>query len=179
MKVCAIDTSLTATGFCTIAAPSLDAEPTVKCETFETKAAGMDVYARRKRLVSILSFVADRTLDADLIVIESPALSKHMGSMHDRSGVWWLIVDALIGAGLKVAEVSPTARAKYATGKGNAGKDAVMFALGARFPDALLRNNNEADAFVLCMMGARHLGMNVPVMPKMHSTALEGVQWPL
>lgn len=115
-----------------------------------------------------------------LVVVEAPAFSRTTGHQHDRSGLWWLVVDELCGSALvDVVEVAPSARARYATGKGNAGKDEVLAAVVRRYPDVLVSNNNEADALVLRAMGCDWLGQPLAVVPQTHRAALDKVAWPV
>jgi crossover junction endodeoxyribonuclease RuvC len=102
------------------------------------------------------------------------------GSQHDRSGLWWLVLDPVHwdGRARDVVEVPPTCRAKYATGKGNAPKDAVLAAAIRRFPDWDITGNDVADAVILAAMGARHLGHPIDQMPAAHLTAMAAVRWP-
>lgn len=115
----------------------------------------------------------------DLVVIEQPAFSRTTGHMHDRSGLWWLVVADLHLAGIRTVEVAPTARAKYATGKGNAGKDEVLAAVVRRYPAVEVTGNDEADALILAAMGTRHLGQPIEEsLPKLHLEAMAKVAWP-
>lgn len=118
-----------------------------------------------------------RQAKANLVVIEQPAFSRTQGSQHDRSGLWWLILNDLIET-IDVAEVTPTARAKYATGKGNAGKDTVLLEVARRFPHVDVRDNNQADSLILAAMGADHAGVPLVELPKVHREALAKVAWP-
>lgn len=114
-----------------------------------------------------------------LVVIEAPAFSRTTGHQHDRSGLWWLVVDEIHAiTDVDVVEVQPTARAKYATGKGNAGKDEVLAAVVRRYPDVNVTNNNEADALVLRAMGCDQIGQPLAVVPQSHRSALDKVAWP-
>ena len=115
----------------------------------------------------------------DLVVIEQPAFSRNIGSSHDRSGLWWLVVRTLHGIGIPVAEITPTQRAKYATGNGGAGKDAVLLAVARRYPQVEISGNDEADALVLAAMGARWLGSPIDDLPKTHLAAFDSVVWPV
>lgn len=126
----------------------------------------------------IVRELRDYCTEADLVVVEQPAFSRSTGSMHDRSGLWWLAVAKLRSLDRPVVEVTPTARAKYATGKGNAGKDAVLAAVVRRYPDVEVTGNDEADALVLAAMGARWAGHPIDDPPKTHLAALEAVRWP-
>lgn len=120
------------------------------------------------------------TRDRLLVVVEAPAFSRTTGHQHDRSGLWWLVVDELCGSSYAtVVEVAPSARAKYATGKGNAGKDEVLAAVVRRYPDVDVSNNNEADSLVLRAMGCRAIGHPLEEsLPQTHLAALDKVRWP-
>ena len=75
--------------------------------------------------------------------------------------------------------VPPSCRAKYATGKGNAGKDEVLLAASRRYPHAPIVGNDDADAVVLAAIGARLLGEPVEdSLPKTHLDALAKLTLP-
>lgn len=178
MRVIGLDLSLTATGF------ALIEDATVTVRTITSKPRGDSLADRQARLHNL---VADLLINhmptgpVDLVVIEQPAFSRTTGHHHDRSGLWWLVVDAIWGwseSPLPVAEVSPTTLKKYATGRGNAGKDEVLLAVARRFPDVDLRDNNQADALWLAAMGARRLGQPVDDVPQHNQTAMAAVRWP-
>ena len=135
---------------------------------------------RHLRLIRICQFVRNRVAGRGepLALIESPAHSQTAGSHHDRSGLWWGIVDVLHAHDLPVVEVAPQQLKMYATGKGNAAKDAVLLATARRFPDVDLLDNNQADALWLAAMGARHLGHPVDDVPQLNQTAMAAVRWP-
>lgn len=189
MQVIGIDLSLTSTGLAVVNhsdlfgttaavarvtsdAPSTPRNPRTGKPTPPT------LEQRHNRLQRIVGELREYCSAADLVVIEQPAFSRSTGSMHDRSGLWWLVVTKLRSLDLPVVEVTPPARAKYATGKGNAGKDAVLAAVVRRYVDVDVTGNDEADALVLAAMGARHLGHPIDDLPKTHLAALEAVRWP-
>lgn len=118
--------------------------------------------------------------DNVLVVIEAPAYASKTGKNHERSGLWWLIVDDLIGPGIAVdvVEVTTNQRMRYATGKGQADKDEVLAAVIRRYPDVDVRNNNEADALILRAMGCDAIGAPLVVVPKAHRVDLPKVAWP-
>lgn len=134
---------------------------------------------RYTRLLRLSTIISDIVHDAcpDLVVIEQPAFSRITGHQHDRSGLWWLVLHAI--GDCKIAEVAPTARAKYGTGKGNAGKDAVLAAVVRRYSDVEVEGNDDADALILAAMGARHLGAPIEdSLPIAHLAAMDSVKWP-
>lgn len=177
-----IDLSLTATGVAVIATGG-EGSPiqgqyvvsTVKSKPSDSPS----VLTRLARMQRITKSVVDHCLHADLVVVEGPSFASRNGQAHDRAGLWWMVTDAIVEEGIDLAVCPPSSRMKYATGKGNASKDAVLAAAIRRYPDAEISNNNEADAFVLAAMGARWLGAQIePTLPMTHLTAMGGVAWP-
>lgn len=115
----------------------------------------------------------------DLVVIEGPSYRSTDPSAFDRAALWWLIYRTLASEEIPVAVVPPTLRAMYATGKGNAGKGAVIDAVARRWPQfATNGDDNAADAVVLLAMGLDQIGQPLSPMPATHRRALERVTWP-
>lgn len=165
-RVLGVDPSLASTGLACVDEAS----------TFET-----DPNKWRGRDLQRLQYIADAVRDAarsfDVVVIEALALSSRTGKASDRAGLHWLIRDRLDALGVPVVLVTPGGRAKYATGKGNAGKDAVLIEVVRRLP-IHVSNNNEADAAVLAAMALDHYGAPIAAMPATHRAALSAVEWP-
>lgn len=114
--------------------------------------------------------------NVDVIVIEAPAFSKNNGMSHERAGLWWHIYGMLTEFGCRILVVKPNVRAKYATGRGTAGKDEVMLAVPKRYPTAPITNNNECDAVVLAAMGARYAECPIETtLPAAHLSAMKTV----
>lgn len=129
-------------------------------------AKGDSLAERTRRLQKIKRDVLLLVPMGSLVVIEQPAYSQTGGSHHDRSGLWWLIVDgldthysAVLDNHHSVVEIAPGTLKKFATGKGNAGKDEMLAAAIRRYPAAEVVDNNVADAVHLAAMGARYLGL--------------------
>lgn len=181
-RVVGLDLSLTSTG---IALPfqADDGTWTVDAHRVRSKGKKDDtLYQRHTRLVGIASGIQKQIpTDAVLAVIEQPAYSRTTGHMHDRSGLWWLVVDMIRSWGLPLAEVSPSSRVKYALGKGggkDTGKDNVLAAAINRYPGMAITGNDVADAVLLAAMGLDHLGHPPAEVPKLHRAALDAVTWP-
>jgi Holliday junction resolvasome RuvABC endonuclease subunit len=117
--------------------------------------------------------------DVALVVVEGPSYGSQAGQAghHERAGLWWLVTHSLWKTDVPFAVASPTARAKYATGKGNAGKADVVRETTRRF-DWFTGGEDEADALVLAAMGADWLGHPLAPLPATHRQALDKVQWP-
>lgn len=175
-KVMGIDLSLTSTGI------ALASEGTIVGLTrIQTTGKRADTLVQRQnRLYGITMKIRDlvHTYSPDLVVIESPSYGSQHGSQHDRSGLWWLVVDRIISNGTLLATVTPNGRAKYATGKGNASKDAVLAAVVKRYPEVEVTGNDVADAVVLAAMGSRYLGYAGDCPPQANLDAMVGASWP-
>ncbi|UOR02021.1 hypothetical protein MUN77_01435 [Leucobacter allii] len=90
--------------------------------------------------------------------VESPSFASK-GPGHDKvlSG-WWMFVDHLMSAGWEPPLlVAPSQVKKFATGKGGGpgtGKVEVALAIAKKFPDVVVKNDNEADALVIASVAA-------------------------
>lgn len=140
--------------------------------------AGASLRERNIRLSVLRDRVLAELAGAELVVIEQPAFSRQNGHAHDRSGLWWLIVTGLHVWGCPVAEVPPTTLKRYATGKGNANKGAMIEAATRRFPGIdTAGDDNRCDALWLAAMGHDHLACPLTTMPAAHRSSLEAVRW--
>jgi crossover junction endodeoxyribonuclease RuvC len=156
VKVVGLDLSLTCTG---VAVATQNGAITDRITSKPTPNATLA--DRAVRIGLITARVVDFVRGADLVIIEGPTYATSTGSQHDRSGLWWLVVNRLIAGTMPVVEVSPTTRCRYATGRGNASKD-----------------------------DARHLGHPleptkpdtgsglVAILPQTHLAAMDAVTWP-
>jgi crossover junction endodeoxyribonuclease RuvC len=133
---------------------------------------------RTARLRKIRAEVVMHCEGAQLVVVEGPSYGTNSGHMHDRSGLWWLVVQALAHRGIAVAEVAPATLKKYATGKGNGPKGAMIESAARRLPNvATCGDDNRADALWLHAIGLDHLS-GLYVVPDSHRVALKSVRWP-
>lgn len=184
MIVVGLDLSLTSTGVATVntdcggaVVDRITSEPPNTGRDAKGNKLPPTLIQRAARLHHMRTRIVDHARNADLVVIEQPAFSRTTGSMHDRSGLWWLVVHRLHVLNRVVVEVSPTGRAKYACGKA-LGKDQVLAAVVRRYADVEVTGNDEADALLLAAMGARHLGSPIDDLPKTHLAAMNAVRWP-
>lgn len=117
--------------------------------------------------------------DIALVVVEGPSYGNQGGQAghHERAGLWWMVAHSLWARDIAYAVASPAARAKYATGKGNANKADVVRETTRRFA-WFAGGEDEADALVLAAMGADWLGHPLAPMPATHRLALDKVRWP-
>lgn len=171
MRVIGLDLSLAATGVAIID------DGAVEVHTIRSSAKADASIAERVKRLGHIRWEIDGILTAPtLVVIEGPSFGQsRQGGEHLRAGLWWLIASARPTI---TAEVPPATLKKYATGKGNAAKDAVLLATARRFPNVDLLDNNQADALWLAAMGARYLGQPVDDVPQLNQTAMAAVRWP-
>lgn len=167
-RVAGIDVSLTGTGVATLGGTTL---------ITSTGRRKDSIAQRRTRIKGIVDAVITAVGAVDLAVVEGPSHHSVGGSVWDRAGLWWRIVDRLCDADIPVAVMPPMSRAKYATGNGGSRKEAVMEAAQRRY-GAVLDNDNEADALVLRAAGLDWLGQPLSEVPAGHRAALAGCQWP-
>jgi crossover junction endodeoxyribonuclease RuvC len=169
-RVIGIDLSLTGTGMSDGAT------------TWLIRSAGKkddDLTTRWVRLRKVAREVCDRIpADVSLVAIEAPAFSRTNGHMHDRSGLWWLVVSALHAAAVPVVEITPSSVKKYATGRGNADKGAMVDSAARRYPDVETgANDNRVDALFIAAMALDHL-TGLHIVPEAHRVSLNAVRWP-
>ena len=166
-----VDPSLTSTGVAI-----LDTEDVLVIETFTVASKGRrdDSWPDRwRRIDDAAGRVVQLVPAGAAVAIEAPSYGQaRQSGVHDRAGLWWAIYSRIIDAGAPVSPVPPATRARYAAGKGNAAKDAVLAAAVRRYPQAAIANNDEADAVVLAAWLARHLGHPIEDhMPATHLSA--------
>lgn len=166
MIVLALDPSLTATGWAHSDGRSgvLTPPPSV----------GRGV----ERLAWVRDAVLELAVGADVLLLEGYSFASRgraVVSLGELGGVLRL---ALHEAGRLVVEAPPAVRCRYATGKGNAPKEAVLAAAIRRL-GYTGHSHDEADAlWLLALVLDRY---NLPgrvEVPQAHRTALDGVDWP-
>lgn len=173
MRVTGLDLSLTATGVA-LGEPHL-----IRTRTIGSPADDGTIEGRSRRLRGMVSQLWPYVSTADLVVTETPAYDASGGKAHDRSGLWWMLVGRLTGAGIPVAEVATTTLKVYGCGKGNIKKELVVIEVARRYRQVELRNNNECDALLLACMGLRALGAPYDEpLPKTHTRAMASPAWP-
>jgi len=143
MRIIGIDASLTGTGVAVLEDGSL------RTERIESKKTGPE------RLIEIRSLVCRISLGADLVAIEGYAFAKpnQAHQIGELGGVLRVMSHEL---GLWVLEVAPSQVKKFATGKGNAKKEEMAVGIFKRWGREF-KTNDEADAFVLALIGQVYL----------------------
>ncbi|MFF8817839.1 hypothetical protein ACF07D_07570 [Leucobacter sp. NPDC015123] len=157
MTILGVDFSLTSTGVCSIQ----DGE--AECITVKSKkeAVWHEFPKRVNGIAYEIDFWANPGVEPERaqVVLETPAFAATSSSLDRMFGGWWMFVDALAGCGFEPPLlVTPAQVKKYATGKGNAAKDAVLASVFKRYPDVDVSGNDQADALVLAAIGAAVMG---------------------
>jgi crossover junction endodeoxyribonuclease RuvC len=176
--VIGIDPSLTATGI----ASSRGWVEVIGYKRARSKDPGITQIPHAERLTAmrtLLVAVTTAIATPDLAVMELPAPSRSGGGAHERGWFWWQIYNHLDHHQIPVGLLTPNARALYATGKGTAGKGAVVDAVARRLPAWPTEgDDNAADAVILMAAGRDWLGHPITDMPKTHRAALDKAIWP-
>ena len=158
-----LDLSLTSTGIGIIDLNSGTAYTrAVRSSGKKTDTLAMQVARIQDLTDNIVDSVA--VCDPELVVVESAAFSTRKDtSAHRRAGLWWSVVGELHTQGFEVATLSPSELKKFATGKGNASKDAMVARAVSTWGEEVLGTqfNDTADALFLATAGAFALGETV------------------
>jgi len=163
-----LDLSLTATGIATV---------------YETTVLKPKKLTGLPRMRWIEETVYDYVIASDppdaepIIAVEGPSYGSVGRGQHERGGLWWHVVERLDAEGFSVVVIPPTVLKKYATGKGNAGKDEVLLAASRRF-DWFSGGNDEADALWLAAIGMELIESPVVAMPAANRSGIAAkVTW--
>lgn len=163
-----LDLSLTSTGIASIHGDVVTVRRVTSNATHGTTA---DTADRLDRIVAdVLASVP--LSDSTHVAIEGPSFGSTGPGQHVRGGLWWMIRRELAKASIDTIIAAPATVKKYATGKGNAAKDAVLAAVIKRYPHVELSGNDEADALVLAAIAARVGGHPVEIaLPRVQADA--------
>lgn len=176
MIVAGLDVALAATG---IALTTHGGAPSYLLTARSAPDDKPTLESRRRRIHLMAERILDYATEADLVVIEGPAHSRNDPGTWDRCGLWWQIVNDLIGRCIPIVAVPPNVRAMYATGNGRAKKPQVHDETRIRYPSWPVDDHDQADALVLAAMGRDHYGEPLLTLPQTHRRALASVKhWP-
>lgn len=177
MSIVALDPSLTSFGWAAWYRP-LAVPRAIEFGTIKPNARlrGMRRIAQIVDAVESVVF-DDGVTPPDLVVLEGYSFGSRgraAVSLGELGGVlrWHLRQWAV-----PWVELAPSQRAKIATGKGNAGKEAVLVEAVKRLGyDG--SSTDEADALWLLHAALIHYGKTDLTLPKSHLAALDAVEWP-
>jgi len=176
-RVVGVDLSLTSTGVAVV-----ERDGAVAVHRLQPK--GMSGHERLRWIVEHVEALcsplfAPRDEWADVVVVEALFVGgKTQGSLGERFGLFWLLRDRLYSLGIPATTMEPSQLKKYATGRGNAGKDEVLLGVARRYPDVEITGNDQADALALAAAARDHYGAPLAVVPQVHREALAKVVWP-
>jgi Holliday junction resolvasome RuvABC endonuclease subunit len=174
MRILGIDTSLTGTGLAMIDVLDMEDDNPLAAyiaQTATAKAPGPTkdkskaamVHRVEALLAQIDAVFTDGEEPIDAVGIEGLAYSAGNASAWVLAWVWGETIRLCVKHKKPLTVVATSARAKYATGKGNAGKDEVLLAASKAFPHAGITDNNQADALIVGAVVCHQLGY--PILP--------------
>ncbi len=119
------------------------------------ESAGMRLIRLRGKLAEIA-----RDVGVDLVVYEAArhAAPKMQGALVTQAMIQGVLIAWCEEHGIEYRGVSPSEVKKHATGKGNAGKPAMIAAAKERWPDRVIGDDNEADALWILDLALREYG---------------------
>jgi Holliday junction resolvasome RuvABC endonuclease subunit len=163
-RILALDLSLTRTGVC---------RPDGRCACIRT-----DKLRGLPRIDHIVRQVQALACGVDLVVIEGYSFGSQGRSVFDIAELGGCVRFLLHRLGMRYVDVPPATLKKFATGKGNAPKDAMIAEAIRRFgfPGS---DNNEADAYLLWCLACHAYGAPVARVPVVQAEAAAKVAWPL
>ncbi|WP_199426837.1 RuvC family protein [Thermaerobacillus caldiproteolyticus] len=103
------------------------------------------------RFMDIAKTVMKYITDHDVICIEGFSYSSRGAAVSVQYGIGWILRSELIKAGLNYYDVPPSSVKKFATGRGNVKKDAMVLPIYKRWGFEH-SSDNVRDAFVLAQM---------------------------
>lgn len=180
--IAAIDPSLTSTGVAVITTNGQQTTAETWCRI--SKGHRTDTLTDRwNRIRTISADVLAFIEPCDLAVIEAPSYGSVGSGTWDRAGLWWNLVHRLTWHDTPIITIPPTTRAKFATGRGNAGKTEVAVATAKLWPGLELGSplgvDDQWDALALASAGLVLAGLAPPFdMPAYRSAALAKVAFP-
>jgi hypothetical protein len=120
--------------------------------------------------------------EAELALIEGPALDADFGNSWDRAHVWWSIIDILFDRGIPVAELAPATLKKWATKSGRASKTLMVQSMHLMWPGVPCtiseQRHHECESLAMATMCAQRLAWPVSVRPH-QGESLAVVKWPV
>jgi Holliday junction resolvasome RuvABC endonuclease subunit len=133
------------------------------------------------RLVEIRDKVLEylQTVPSPIVIVEGYSFGSRNSQAHATGELGGVIRVALHERSIPYVEVPPTCRAKFATGKGNAGKNEVISSVSARTGIVWTGGGADdmCDAWLLREMGLTKLGVSEISWPTTHLAGMDKVDW--
>jgi Holliday junction resolvasome RuvABC endonuclease subunit len=165
MNISGIDLSLTSTG--------LSLNGVTSALTTKTKGA------ERLHVISsqIIEYCTNNNVH--IVIIEGYSFASRHSQAHSIGEIGGCVRMKLWESGIPFIEVPPKCRAKFATGKGNAGKSEVISSISARTGITWSGSgaDDQCDAWVLEHMAIAYLGKSEYDWPRANMSGLESIDW--
>jgi Holliday junction resolvasome RuvABC endonuclease subunit len=128
----------------------------------------------------ILDWMIVPTWPVDLVAIEGFSYGSKGRAVFDIGGIGWVIRVALHETGIRYVEVPPSVLKRYATGRGNADKQAMQMAAAKRLGyDDDKPDDNIVDALWLRALAMDAYGHPVCSVPQaQRDAAVNALTWP-
>lgn len=162
--ILALDLSLTATGYCRDG----------QCGRIVTPANKIDGW---ERIAHIMRAVRDLAAGVEVVILEGYSFSSQGRAIFQIGELGGVVRFWLWGHRIPMIEVAPSTLKKFATGKGNSPKDAMIAAAIRRFGFAGC-DNNEADAYLLWCLARQGYGDPVATAPAVQAQVAGTIEWP-
>jgi Holliday junction resolvasome RuvABC endonuclease subunit len=165
VRLLGLDLSLTSTGYCV----------EEKTGVIALKLKGAERLSRvSDEIIKII-----KTNAIDVAIIEGYSFASRNSQAHSIGEMGGAVRMKLWEMNIPYVEVPPTCRAKFATGKGNAGKTEVISAISAKTGLTFLGAgaDDECDAWILRQMGLAYIGESKESWTKEQLEALIKVDW--
>jgi len=118
------------------------------------------------RITEIVNAMEHHIRAADCVGLEGLSGGIQGSAAQVLPWLWGRIVDTCIATATPLVIVPPSLRCIYATGKGNAAKDAVLAAAIRKWPQVEISGNDEADALVVAAIISRGKGVPIDDFPE-------------
>lgn len=192
LNLVALDMSMTAAGLARvrITADGQTLEPEVQTVGEDGHKDDTDVMTlerHRRQALRYRNWLRAGVLEADdvtLLTVEGPVVHNKTAFAHKNAGMWWIALNYLMPDVTGLAVVNPSTVKRYATayggGQKHASKAHMMLAVDRMRPSLGVRDDNQADAFVMLDMLATELGHPLAVSPQRvgDPSARATVDWP-
>lgn len=165
MRIMGLDISLTSTGYSVDGFTSL----------IRVSSRGPERLHEISR--TVLELCAEYFVD--IVILEGYSFASRNSQAHSIGELGGCIRMRLWENKIPYIEVPPTSRAKFATGKGNAGKSEVISAISSKTGMIFSGSgaDDECDAWVLEQMGLAKLGISAHKWSQSQMDALHKVDW--
>ncbi len=182
MRVVGIDSALSRTGIGIVEFDGQRCRAQTHVIATEPKPGFSRIAGRRVRIKTVTNRAAVIIpAEAELALIEGPALDADFGNSWDRAHVWWSIIDILFDRGIPVAELAPATLKKWATKSGRASKTLMVQSMHLMWPGVPCtiseQRHHECESLAMATMCAQRLAWPVSVRPH-QGESLAVVKWP-